>query len=416
MNPWSRKLLVCTNLLFLASAFTSILATTGCGHSSRHSDEILYVSATQAFLRDRVSAVYAKTGSVHNGDRVTVLEHGRRWVRVRDEQKEEGWIQERYLVDEGVFKAFHQLYSEHANDAAQAHGALRNDFRLHVTPGRETDRLFLLKEGEKVDMLERASVPKNGVLPAARSNAAVPGDSDADARDAAKEEQKEYSAPADVSTAKIQVAGGGSPGKKSPAAISRHKSGKNTASQQKPTENVPPSPMEDWWLVRDSQGHAGWVLARMIDLEVPLDIAQYAEGQRIVAYFPLTTVHDSELNKDEPYYLVLLTEPKDGQPFDYNQVRVFSWNLKRHRYETAYRDRNIFGLLPVTVGHESFDKEGVLPVFTLHVRDEDGQTREQKYKLEGVLVKRVLAPGEQPVKAARATPERGKSARHHNSN
>jgi hypothetical protein len=148
----------------------------------------------------------------------------------------------------------------------------------------------------------------------------------------------------------------------------------------------------------------------MIDIDVPIDIAQYAEGQRIVAFFPLTTVHDSQMNKDEPYYLVLLTEPRDGQPFDYNQVRVFTWNLKRHRYETAYRDRNIFGLLPVTVGHEAFDTEGVLPVFTLHVRDVDGQTRQEKYKLEGVLVKRVLAPGEQPIKAARATPEGAKSA------
>lgn len=413
MNSWSRKLLVYTNLLFLASAFISIFATVGCGHSARHNDEILYVSATQAFLRDRVSAVYGKTGSVHNGDRVTVLEHGRRWVRVRDERKEEGWIQERYLVDEGVFKAFHQLYSGHANDAAQAHGALRNDFRLHVTPGRETDRLFLLKEGAKVEMLERASVPKNGVLPAAKSNApaSVTGDAqDADAKDDAKEEQKEYSAPADVPAAKSQLTGVAS-GSKSSAAVPHRKPDRKAMSQQKSAESGPPSPMEDWWLVRDGQGHAGWVLAHMIDLEVPLDIAQYAEGQRIVAYFPLTTVHDSELNKDEPYYLVLLTEPKDGQTFDYSQVRVFSWNLKRHRYETAYRDRNIFGLLPVTVGHEPFDMEGVLPVFTLNVRDEDGQTREQKYKLEGVLVKRVLAPGEQPVKAARATPERAKLTR-----
>jgi hypothetical protein len=395
----SRKLLLCTNLFFIAAAFTSILPIIGCGHSAAANAEILYVSATQASLRDHVAAVYAKTGSVHNGDRVTVLEHGKRWVRVRDERNEEGWIQERYLVDEGVFRAFHQLYSEHAGDVAQAHGALRNDFRLHVTPGRETDRLFLLKEGDKVEMLQRASVPKNGALPAPKSTSS--GDNqDADAKDAAKEEEKEYSAAERNASDQSH---------KKSAATRARTAGKQARLKQSFPENVPPAPMEDWWLVRDGHGHAGWVLARMIDLDVPLDIAQYAEGQRIVAYFPLTTVHDSEMNKDEPYYLVLLTEPRDGQPFDYNQVRVFSWNLKRHRYETAYHDRNIFGLLPVTVGHESFDKEGVLPVFTLNMRDQDGQTRPERYKLEGVLVKRVLAPGEQPVKAARATPERAKA-------
>jgi hypothetical protein len=146
----------------------------------------------------------------------------------------------------------------------------------------------------------------------------------------------------------------------------------------------------------------------MIDEDVPLEIAQYAEGQRIIAFFPLTTVHDSQENKDEPYYLVLLSEPKDGMPFDYNQVRVFSWNLRKHRYETAYRDRNIFGILPVSVGHETFEKVGDQPTFTIRVRAENGNTVDQKYRLEGVIVKRVLAPGETPVKAAQAIPGRKK--------
>jgi hypothetical protein len=146
----------------------------------------------------------------------------------------------------------------------------------------------------------------------------------------------------------------------------------------------------------------------MIDVDVPLEIAQYAEGQRIVAFFPLTSVHDSELNTDKSYYLVLLTEPKDGLPFDYNQLRVFSWNLRKHRYETAYRDRNIFGLLPVSVGNETFEQLGQEPTFTIHVRDENGHAAEQKYRLEGVMVRRVIAPGEEPVKAARATTKRGK--------
>jgi hypothetical protein len=161
--------------------------------------------------------------------------------------------------------------------------------------------------------------------------------------------------------------------------------------------------MEDWRLVRSAQGHAGWIPARIIDVDIPLDIAQYAEGQRIVAFFRLTTVHDSELNKDEAYYLVLLTDPKDGMPFDYNQVRVFSWNLRKHRYETAYREHHIFGLLPASVGHENFEKLGDEPTFTIHVRGQDEKNVEEKYRLEGVIVKRVLAPGESPAKVAHAT-------------
>jgi hypothetical protein len=32
----------------------------------------------------------------------------------------------------------------------------------------------------------------------------------------------------------------------------------------------------------------------MIDLDVPLDVAQYAEGQRIVAFFVLNQVQDGD--------------------------------------------------------------------------------------------------------------------------
>jgi SH3-like domain-containing protein len=155
-------------------------------------------------------------------------------------------------------------------------------------------------------------------------------------------------------------------------------------------------PMEDWWLVRDSEQHVGWVLGRMIDVDIPLDVAQYAEGQRIIASFVLSEVQDG-VNK-VPQYLMLLNEPRDGQPTDYNQIKVFTWNVKRHRYETAYRER-VNGNLPVTVGHEDFDKEGNLPVFTLHITDSSGNLAERKYKLNNPIVRRVLTPEDQAGKA-----------------
>ena len=163
----------------------------------------------------------------------------------------------------------------------------------------------------------------------------------------------------------------------------------------KPTvEDGKAVPMEDWWLIRDAQGHVGWVLARMIDVDVPLEIAEYAEGQRMVSVSVLDQVPDGD--KKVPQYVVALTEPKDGLPFDFNQVRVFTWNVKRHRYETAYREHDLNGVLPLTVAQENFDKEGVLPVFIVRVKDDAGNVSERKYKLNTPIVKRVLAPGEAP--------------------
>jgi len=155
-----------------------------------------------------------------------------------------------------------------------------------------------------------------------------------------------------------------------------------------PSTNKEAKPMlEDWWLARDQNGHVGWILGRMIDVDVPLDVAQYAEGQRIVACFVLNQVKDGD--KEVAQYLVLMTEPKDGMPFDYNQARVFTWNVRRHRYETAYRERNLNGVLPASVGRENFGKEGDLPTFTLRVKDETGNAIEKKYKMNTPIVHRV---------------------------
>jgi hypothetical protein len=150
--------------------------------------------------------------------------------------------------------------------------------------------------------------------------------------------------------------------------------------------------MEDWYLVRTSSGRVGWVLLRMIDLDVPVEVAQYAEGQRIIAYFVLNTVEEE--GKQIPQYLMLLNQPKDGLPWDYNQVRVFTRNRAKHRYETAYRERDMEGYLPVKTGHQTFDKEGDLPTFTIRKKNDNGQIVDAQYKMNGPIVRRVLSPEE----------------------
>ena len=376
--------------------FLSCLAVflSACGeHRAGKQEQVLYVTAPQTFLRDRVAPVYTKTGTVSNGDRVALLEDGKRWERVRNARGEEGWLQDRFLVTEDVFHSFQQLYREHQNDPVQARGILRSDFRLHLTPGRDTDRLFLLKETDKVELLGRAAVARAATSAPPALNQTMASSTERQDNAEASKDEEEYKKEKPAQEQSVPP----------PKSVASPKPAlKLKPRREKAITPVPEVPMEDWRLVRSAQGHAGWIPARIIDVDVPLDIAQYAEGQRIVAFFPLTTVHDSELNKDESYYLVLLTDPKDGMPFDYNQVRVFSWNLRKHRYETAYREHNIFGLLPASVGHENFEKLGDEPTFTIHARGLDGNKIEEKYRLEGVIAKRILAPGESVAKAAPA--------------
>ena len=101
-----------------------------------------------------------------------------------------------------------------------------------------------------------------------------------------------------------------------------------------------------------------------------------------------------------------------GIPYDFNQVRVFTWNLKRHRYETGYREHYIIGYFPAEVSTENFGKEGTMPVFTIRKQNTDGSISERKYRVIGNIVRQVLAPGEQPQPAAHS-PDEPKKKSHH---
>ncbi len=341
----------------------------GCKRQSLAHHEYMYVSAAETSLRDRVATLYNKVGTVHNGDRVDVLEKQRRFVKVRTDGGQEGWIEERSLVPQDVHEGFQRLASDNAGTPVQARGTTRAELNMHLTASREGEHLYQLKDGEKVDVLRRATAEKNP--PKTPKPAAAP-------------EPK----------AKPKKAGKPAPAQP-PAAATASASLKPAAPGAQPAEPAPaPKPiMEDWYLVRDPSGHVGWVLLRMIDLDVPLDIAQYAEGQRIIGYFVLNTVEEE--GKQVAQYLVLLNEPKDGIAWDYNQIRIFTRNRPRHRYETAYREHNLEGYLPVKVGHRDFGKDGDLPTFTIRKMNDDGQIVEATYKLNGPIVRRVLTPDEE---------------------
>lgn len=367
-------------LLLAAALLLAILPLAACRRGSQSQKQYGYISARQASLRDRVAMVYNKVATVHNGDRVQILEDKRRFLRVRTEQGEEGWIEERYVAGQDVYDGLQRLVRENAKDPPQSTATARASLNMHVEPSRTSPAIYQLKEADKVEVLKRAVAEK-------QAPGAAPPRKAEDVQTRQEEQQKEQEEDAVVAAKgkKDEPPATGKPVKKA-AAIA-------------PPPNTPPPSFEDWWLVRDSAGRYGWVLGRMLDIDVPIDVAQYAEGQRIVAGFVLDRVKDEESGKDIPEYLVLLTDPKDGLPYDFNQVRVFTWNRKRSRYETAYRDR-LQGQLPVLVGREDFGKEGVLPTFTVRALGGEGKVVARKYKLNTPMVRPVLAPGEQPVRFA----------------
>jgi hypothetical protein len=336
--------------------------------------EMVYVSAPKAYLRDRVAAVSNRTGEVENGEALVVLEHGRRFLRVRTPKSEEGWIQEQMVIDAKTFEAFDQLAKVHKNDPSAATATLRDDLYMHVTPGRETDRFYLEAGETKVQLIERASVAKTAAA-AATAALAQPKPAPPQQKPAA-------------------------PGKKPDAAPQK------VAPPPAPAIPAQPPALEDWWLARDGQGHIGWLLASRVDVDVPDSIAAYGEGQRFIGAWQIATVNDPGADgptHDMPEYLALMSPPKAGLPFDFDQVRVFTWSRSHHRYETGFRLHPIQGFLPVKI-YTAPTPQGPVPAFSFQIASTDDVTtdpntgivrpassRTIEYELVDTSVKRIGA-------------------------
>lgn len=367
------------------------LVIAGCSRfSPKPPPEYVYVSARGTFLRDRLAAVSNRVAEVSNGQRLQVIEHVRRFVKVKTDKGEIGWLDDHAVINQQVFDQFNDLKTKHAHDAVIATAVLRDDSYLHDAPGRQAEHYYLLPENDKLQLLVRASVPKP--MPPQ----AVP-------------------VPTASSTSGAATKTGSKPGGK--------QKGKQIAS-----ENLAPAtpPLQDWWLIRDGDGHVGWIWSRMMDVDVPDEIGGLAEGQRYVGAYVLRTVDDPESSfpdKRAPEYVAVLSPWKDGLPYDFDQVRVFTWNTKKHRYETAYRQRNLAGYLPVVIGSQTVGAQQE-PTFSFKVAVGDdvaidpqtgaahpAQTENETFRLEGALVKRVGPPTQPPnTPAPQAAAEKHKAA------
>jgi hypothetical protein len=139
------------------------------------------------------------------------------------------------------------------------------------------------------------------------------------------------------------------------------------------------------------------VIARFIELDLPDPVRDGATSANIrpIAWFELNRVSDP--SGDKIQYLVAGTKGAEGQPCDFTTLRVYTWNLKKERYETAFIENDLCGRIPIHVGRSPKGD----PEFRF--QEMDGNKEERVYRLMQTVVRRIRENGESAKKPAHAS-------------
>jgi uncharacterized protein YgiM (DUF1202 family) len=139
-----------------------------------------------------------------------------------------------------------------------------------------------------------------------------------------------------------------------------------------------------WVKVRPSPTEVGWVFGGLLDFDIPAEVAGYSEGYVYTAVKMINRVNDSIAG---PVNWYVVGEHKNGMDphLDFDGIRVFTWNMKRHRYETAYRAKGLRGVYPIEIGQSSTG-----PTFRIYELSGDrSEKMHRDFVMYGVVVREI---------------------------
>jgi hypothetical protein len=368
------------------SAVAVLLLLFGCSKGPPRAQPVgeAFVGPAILKIRSDIALQSSTVATVKHGDRLEILQVRRRFLRVRTPRGVEGWTDERQLLAAGDMDALRELTAHAAKLPAQGVATTYAPLNIHTQPVLSSPSFLQLKEGEKFDVLEsivlpRSEAPRKPLIPPTPKKPKGPS----------KEPKKSARVPPP-------------PMPKPPPLpadwLELSKTDRDEAAAD--AEETPPqklAPRTDGWsLIRTPGGQSGWVLTRLVSMAIPDEVAQYAEGKRIVSYFPMGQIQDDDKKKN---IWLWTTTTNSKEPWDFDSFRVFVWSLKRHRYETGYIERNLKGYAPVLLKEvEMPSKTGSskYPGFSICMEKKDGPRVRREYAMLGVAVR---FAGEQPCEA-----------------
>lgn len=343
-----------------------------------------YVGPAQLKIRSDIPMQSSTVTTVKHGDRLEILQTRRKFLRVHTPDGKEGWTDERSLLAAADMKALRDLADASAKLPSQGVATTYQPLNIHTQPALASPSFVQLTENDKFDVLRsvllpRTDAPRTPLIPPSTKKSKTPP----------KKPRKEPKVPLPPA-----------PKPPPPPAdwVELSRTPADEAEEAVMQETQPPVRVDGWSLVRTQGGQCGWVLTRLLSMAIPDEVAQYAEGRRIVSYFPLGEIADGDQKKK----IWLWTTSSDSHaPWDFDSFRVFVWSLRHHRYETAYIERNLKGYSPVLLVEATYTARplaGRYPGFSICTEKKDGSARVRR--LFAMIGQSVRLAGEQACESA----------------
>jgi hypothetical protein len=320
-----------------------------------------YVSERSTTLWSSVAQVREPIDTLHYGDRVDVMARRNDNVKVRTVSGAIGWMDARLLLEPVLWQRTVKLLNAAKAMPVQARGRTKVQTNLRAEPGRTQPRLYQFGRGVPLEIVAR-SVADWVQVSDEREN-----------KEAQEAKREDWFLVRGLAT-------------RPPGEVSARSSESNTTTQ--PGDQTVPI--------------AGWVVARFVELDLPEAVREgmASANVRPIAWFELNRI--ASPSGDKPQYLVAGTRSAEGQSCDFTILRVYTWNARRTRYETAFIENNLCGQMPVRLG------KGPKGEPEFRFRQMSGPKEERVYRLMQTVVRRVREPGDVPRKpsatgSARAT-------------
>ncbi|HEY7547100.1 MAG TPA: hypothetical protein VID27_19560 [Blastocatellia bacterium] len=317
-----------------------LLFLVGCGLFAGETpiDEGIVISPAK--VRSSTAPVALDIVEVKRGDRLDILDQAEvktptrveEWYRVRTRGKDPvtGWIDARSVINKSIVSKIEEIYDKTKSIISQGKGRLKVRTPLRVEP-----------DGEVVTRLSRGT--------------------------------------------EVEIVG------KTRTTIKPQRQAEDNADEE---SDEPEERTVLWYQIRLPETEvlrAGWVGAQQVQLDVPEEILHLeGEGRRFTGWvvYDQTKARDGELKNN---YIGLMKSLTSELPVDFTRIWVLVYDPGSGRYNGAYIEDSLRGMLPITLG-TSRGSRG----FTIHELDENGKIVPVEYDAtrEGAsrLVVRRISP------------------------